>query len=42
MPVKTLPALVDWTPAEARLGQACLHRDGKDADPVLAPAALER
>lgn len=39
MPAKTLPAL-----AEARLGQACLHRDGKDADPVLvlAPAALER
>ncbi|MFI7178990.1 telomere-associated protein Tap [Streptomyces spororaveus] len=44
VPAKTLPALVDWTLTEARLGQARLHRSGYDADPmlVLAPAALER
>lgn len=41
---KSLPALVDWTLAEAKLGQARLHRNGKDGDPVLVltPAALER
>jgi hypothetical protein len=44
VPAKTLPALVDWTLTEAKLGQARLHRHGKDAGPVLvlAPAALER
>ncbi|MDI3101843.1 helix-turn-helix transcriptional regulator [Streptomyces sp. AN-3] len=44
VPAKTLPALVDWTLQEARLGQARLHRHGKDADPVLVltAAALER
>ncbi|MGW2425891.1 telomere-associated protein Tap [Streptomyces sp. NPDC001709] len=44
VPAKTLPALVEWTLAEARLGRARLHRNGRDADPllVLAPAALER
>ncbi|MGW2586355.1 telomere-associated protein Tap [Streptomyces virginiae] len=44
VPAKTLPALVDWTLSEARLGQARLHRSGYDADPmlVLTPAALER
>ncbi|WP_309485343.1 telomere-associated protein Tap [Streptomyces sp. WELS2] len=44
VPARTLPALVDWTLEEARLGQARLHRYGKDADPVLVltPAALER
>ncbi|WP_405444570.1 helix-turn-helix domain-containing protein [Streptomyces achromogenes] len=44
VPAKTVPALVDWTVEEARLGQARLHRYGKDADPVLVltPAALER
>ncbi|MFJ3637536.1 telomere-associated protein Tap [Streptomyces sp. NPDC090112] len=44
VPAKTIPALVDWTLAEARLGQARLHRNGRDADPVLVltPAALER
>ncbi|MFE6632309.1 telomere-associated protein Tap [Streptomyces rochei] len=44
VPAKTLPALVDWTVEEARLGQARLHRHGKDADPVLVltAAALER
>ncbi|MGK5629154.1 telomere-associated protein Tap [Streptomyces sp. URMC 123] len=44
VPAKTLPALVDWTITEARLGQARLHRHGMDADPVLVltTAALER
>ncbi|MEU3619820.1 helix-turn-helix transcriptional regulator [Streptomyces sp. NPDC006872] len=44
VPAKSLPALVDWTLAEARLGQARLHRNGRDADPVLVltPAALKR
>ncbi|MFI9345770.1 telomere-associated protein Tap [Streptomyces sp. NPDC052773] len=44
VPAKTLPALVDWTLTEAQLGQARLHRHGRDADPVLVltPAALER
>ncbi|MGW3652471.1 telomere-associated protein Tap [Streptomyces sp. NPDC000878] len=44
VPAKSLPALVDWTLAEAKLGQARLHRNGRDADPVLVltPAALER
>nr|WSW49795.1 helix-turn-helix domain-containing protein [Streptomyces sp. NBC_01001] len=44
VPAKTLPALVDWTLTEAKLGQARLHRSGYDADPmlVLTPAALER
>ncbi|MBK3643704.1 helix-turn-helix transcriptional regulator [Streptomyces sp. MBT33] len=44
VPAKTIPALVDWTLAEAKLGQARLHRYGRDADPilVLTAAALER
>ncbi|MEH0415997.1 telomere-associated protein Tap [Streptomyces sp. B21-083] len=44
VPAKSIPALVDWTLIEARLGQARLHRNGRDADPilVLTPAALER
>ncbi|MBT2446201.1 helix-turn-helix domain-containing protein [Streptomyces sp. ISL-43] len=44
VPAKTVPALVDWTLTEAKLGQARLHRSGFDADPmlVLTPAALER
>lgn len=44
VPAKTVPALVDWTLTEARLGQARLHRNGRDADPilVLTAAALER
>ncbi|MBY8888964.1 helix-turn-helix transcriptional regulator [Streptomyces sp. PTM05] len=44
IPAKSLPALVDWTLTEARLGQEKLHRNGRDADPVLVltPAALER
>ncbi|MFE0192958.1 telomere-associated protein Tap [Streptomyces sp. NPDC058989] len=44
VPAKSLPALVDWTLTDAKLGQARLHRNGRDADPVLllTPAALER
>ncbi|MCX5589546.1 telomere-associated protein Tap [Streptomyces erythrochromogenes] len=44
VPAKTIPALVDWTLTEGRLGQARLHRNGRDADPilVLTPSALER
>ncbi len=44
VPAKSLPALVDWTLTEARLGQPRLHRNGRDGDPllVLTPAALER
>ncbi|ESQ01786.1 tapR1 (plasmid) [Streptomyces sp. PVA_94-07] len=44
VPAKTIPALVDWTLTEARLGQARLHRNGRDADPILilTTAALER
>ncbi|MDQ0408687.1 helix-turn-helix transcriptional regulator [Streptomyces sp. NPDC000349] len=44
VPAKTIPALVDWTLAEAKLGQARLHRNGRDADPilVLTTSALER
>lgn len=44
VPAKSLPALVEWTLKEARLGQPRLHRNGKDADPilVLTRSALER
>ncbi|MBB1242719.1 helix-turn-helix transcriptional regulator [Streptomyces durbertensis] len=44
VPAKSIPALVDWTLTEARLGQARLHRNGLDADPilVLTTSALER
>lgn len=44
VPAKSIPSLVDWTLTEARLGQARLHRNGRDADPilVLTAAALER
>ncbi|MGW0769335.1 telomere-associated protein Tap [Streptomyces sp. NPDC002676] len=35
VPAKSLPALVEWTLAEARLGQSRLHRSGKDADPLV-------
>jgi hypothetical protein len=44
VPAKSLPALVDWTLTEARLGQPRLSGPGKDADPllVLTQAALER
>ncbi|MFD6327124.1 telomere-associated protein Tap [Streptomyces sp. NPDC058442] len=44
VPARSLPALVDWTLTEARLGQPKLSGPGKDADPllVLTEAALER
>lgn len=44
VPAKSVPALVDWTLREAKLGQPKLSGPGKDADPllVLTEAALER
>ncbi|MGW3498635.1 telomere-associated protein Tap [Streptomyces sp. NPDC001020] len=44
VPAKSIPALVDWTLTEAKLGQPKLSGPGKDADPllVLTEAALER
>ncbi|MFE9404099.1 telomere-associated protein Tap [Streptomyces sp. NPDC006530] len=44
VPAKSLPALVEWTLREGRLGQPKLAGPGKDADPllVLTEAALER
>ncbi|MFG2317707.1 telomere-associated protein Tap [Streptomyces tendae] len=44
VPAKSLPALVDWTLREARLGQPKLAGPGKDADPllVLTEATLKR
>ncbi|CAL9661667.1 hypothetical protein SUDANB108_07043 [Streptomyces sp. enrichment culture] len=44
VPAKSLPALVEWTLSEARLGQSRLSGPGKDADPllVLTEAALQR
>ncbi|MFJ8664078.1 telomere-associated protein Tap [Streptomyces sp. NPDC093795] len=44
VPAKSVPALVDWTLTEGRLGQPKLSGPGKDADPllVLTAAALER
>ncbi|MEV6400056.1 helix-turn-helix transcriptional regulator [Streptomyces sp. NPDC051907] len=43
-PVQDIPSLVDWTLSEAALGAARLHRNGKDADPliVLTASAAER
>ncbi|MGW1278915.1 telomere-associated protein Tap, partial [Streptomyces tsukubensis] len=44
VPAKSLPALVDWTLREAKLGAPSLSGPGKAADPllVLTPPALER
>ncbi|MEV0694061.1 helix-turn-helix domain-containing protein [Streptomyces sp. NPDC050388] len=44
VPAKSIPALVDWTLREAKLGQPKLSGPGKEADPllVLTEAALER
>ncbi|MEV7871429.1 helix-turn-helix transcriptional regulator [Streptomyces sp. NPDC088124] len=44
VPAKSLPALVEWTLTEARLGSEKLHGSGKDGDPllVLTAAACER
>ncbi|MFG2562831.1 telomere-associated protein Tap [Streptomyces sp. NPDC048496] len=43
-PARTIPALVDWTLADAHLGAPRLHPSGKEADPliVLTGAAAER
>jgi transcriptional regulator with XRE-family HTH domain len=43
VPAKSLPALVEWTLREGRLGQPKLSGPGKDADPliVLTAAACE-
>jgi DNA-binding transcriptional regulator YiaG len=43
-PAGTVPELVEWTLAEAKLGASRLHRSGKDSDPliVLTAAAAER
>ncbi|WP_127361660.1 helix-turn-helix domain-containing protein, partial [Actinacidiphila soli] len=44
VPAKSIPALVDWTLSEAKLGAPKLSGRGKDADPliVLTEAACER
>ncbi|WP_306324804.1 telomere-associated protein Tap [Streptomyces venezuelae] len=44
VPAKSIPALVDWTLSEAKLGQPKMSGPGKDADPliVLTEAACER
>ena len=44
VPAKSIPALVDWTLKEAKLGAPKLSGPGKDADPllVLTEAALKR
>lgn len=44
VPAKSIPALVDWTLKDAKLGQPKLSGPGKDADPllVLTEAACER
>ncbi|MFI8194722.1 telomere-associated protein Tap [Streptomyces sp. NPDC085946] len=44
VPARSLPALVEWTLTEARLGAQRLHGSGRDADPllVLTAAACER
>ncbi|QOV33284.1 helix-turn-helix transcriptional regulator [Streptomyces ferrugineus] len=43
VPAKSIPALVEWTLVEGRLGQPKLSGPGKDADPliVLTEAACE-
>jgi hypothetical protein len=44
VPARSIPALVDWTLTEAKLGAPKLSGPGKDADPliVLTEAACER
>ncbi|MFJ7063374.1 telomere-associated protein Tap [Streptomyces microflavus] len=44
VPAKSLPSLVEWTLAEAKLGQPKLSGPGRPADPllVLTQAVLER
>ena len=38
-PAATVPELVEWTLAEAKLGAPRLHRSGKDADPLVVVTA---
>jgi DNA-binding transcriptional regulator YiaG len=38
-PAATIPELVEWTLAESGLGAAKLHRNGKDADPLIVLTA---
>ncbi|WSA81372.1 helix-turn-helix domain-containing protein [Streptomyces sp. NBC_01799] len=38
-PARDIPSLVDWTLAEAKLGAARLHRNGRDADPLIVLTA---
>jgi DNA-binding transcriptional regulator YiaG len=38
-PAATIPELVEWTLAESGLGAPRLHRNGKDADPLIALTA---
>jgi hypothetical protein len=38
-PASTVPELVEWTLAEARLGAPRLHRSGKDSDPLVVVTA---
>lgn len=38
-PATDIPSLVDWTLAEAKLGAARLHRNGRDADPLIVLTA---
>ncbi|MFF7411866.1 telomere-associated protein Tap [Streptomyces lydicus] len=38
-PATTLPALVEWTLAEAKLGAPRLHKNGKDSDPLIVLTA---
>ncbi|MER6353788.1 helix-turn-helix domain-containing protein [Streptomyces sp. NPDC001634] len=35
-PATTIPQLVEWTLRESGIGAARLHRNGKDADPLIA------
>jgi transcriptional regulator with XRE-family HTH domain len=38
-PAKSVPELVEWTLAEAKLGASRLHRSGKDSDPLIVVTA---
>ncbi|SHM23529.1 telomere-associated protein Tap [Actinacidiphila paucisporea] len=38
-PAGTVPELVEWTLAEAKLGAPRLHRSGKDSDPLIVVTA---
>ncbi|WP_032789950.1 telomere-associated protein Tap [Streptomyces sp. W007] len=38
-PATTIPELVEWTLTESGLGAAKLHRNGKDADPLIVLTA---